>query len=474
MAAVSLAGSGCMVQDTEYFEGVGKSVLELHSTFTFEENSLDLGSKEHCLLPAPHGANLEGQQVRIELSGSDTGLCTVQGNSSTSNAQMNSDGLTDRLGWGGTGTISNVTVRDTYCGSGQTGCVGVGEPVTDFDDIHSISVAGPVINELIFTHQDNRVAYMAPHGVLEQETAEQVEAIYDDDVTNHNAYWAVGYKRAGGGGSNFSHYHITATDMSEVSFPGLDTLVGMDLDYAVTFHGCDASCPSTDVNVGGLIEPLFRKGVAELISEKLPGLVVTHNPPSGVDGDEEENVVNRVAAGHRGLQLEQSHDARDDYDVIAAQVKEVFDCLTDDWDNLSSTYITDPQDPIDYAFGMPSTNYTSGACVGYIGDFQPTNVTGTEDIELSGEVSGAVSCSSKIRMHTDVYRLRSDDTWERLGGGWSTRQMTGGQCTTTRDGDYEPAIFDDTAGSTRSYRVVVRATNTSGQAQLVRVRVKTL
>ncbi|MCG8424327.1 MAG: poly-gamma-glutamate hydrolase family protein [Proteobacteria bacterium] len=481
--AVSL-GYGCDTSDTYNrisVDNIDRVELALHQTMTFEENA-GIGDREHCRLPAPHGAALQNQQVRIERPSSHTGLCTVTGNSTTTNAQMNATGLTRRLGWSG-GVVTGVTVRDTYCNQGQSGCEGVAKPVSSISQTYSIP-SGPAVNQFTHSPSSSQVAYTAPHGAIELKTAEQVELIFNADVSRRNSYWTVGYKRAGGSGSNFNHYHITSTEISELSFSGLDDLLGLNnLDYAVSFHGCSGSCPTTSpfigsVNIGGAIEDSFRIGVAELIAEALPGNIdVTAFPPSAIDGDDPDNYVNRLATGGRGLQVEQSSTARSNHhDEIAEQVKEAFDCLIDSPDNIAGVFDDGDHDPVNFGVLSSGTLYTAGECNGYLVNLSFEGAEGRQDLELHGDVRGSEPCPTDVRIHNDFYRQRTDGTWQRIGGGWRTRiQNSRGVCQTINDADYVTPRFADVTlpGLTRNYRGVVRATDTSGQPKPVIFRVET-
>lgn len=478
-----LGSAGCAL---EAGEGLGMSAQALDTTFTFGENAA-ITSKEHCQLPSPHGANLEGRQVRIEASGGHVGLCTVIGNSADSKAYMNATGLHKRLGRdenaASTVTVTGVTVSD-ICPSGSASCNGgIADPVTDLADTYGISGVGPTINEYAKeTGTYSKVAYTAPHSGIEKGTGQQIQAIYDEELARngavYQAYWSVGYK-SGSGMDHHDHYHITSTDMSEDSFIGLDALLALSgVRQAVSFHGCGSSCGTFDVNIGGGIDVSWRRGVADLLrgmaEKEGRTFTVTPTPPSGIDGDHQDNFVNRLTAtSGRGLQIEQSLTVRDsatDRELVALTVKEALDCVRENSDSYAS--VDDTLTVVSRDAGSTYYDGGNGQCDGYGVQYTFSNTGTLNDVSFQAELSSSVACTSGIdgaRVFANIYRQNASGDWDRVGGGWRDieYQNLDGTCTYTADTFYEPVTLDVPAGTTR-FRIVARAHDASGQVLAVR------
>ncbi len=108
----------------------------------------------------------------------------------------------------------------------------------------------------------------------------------------HDAFWTLGWRGNRGHCADdpedtgtaticdTKRFHITATELSFASYPGLTTLAGVGLDYAVALHGQGAKSAATcntNIMVGGLVgndvasDPLgFRRGVAENLRLLVP------------------------------------------------------------------------------------------------------------------------------------------------------------------------------------------------------------
>jgi phage replication-related protein YjqB (UPF0714/DUF867 family) len=121
--------------------------------------------------------------------------------------------------------------------------------------------------------------------------------------------WICKGWRAGGG--SFERWHITATDLSPNSFPGLWKIQDRNFKYCVSFHGMSAD----GVLVGGADLEL-REIVAAAIAETLEQTsievrVATDDDP--LRGTSPENVVNWLTESGMGVQIEQSRTARVDH-----------------------------------------------------------------------------------------------------------------------------------------------------------------
>lgn len=453
---------------------------------------------EHCRLSSTLLASYTaGRQVRIQATNgglSHLALCTVDGTAhgvadGGTLVYLNTEYADKRLG------LTSGTVSGTVTNENGLGATRVAQPKT-FPAVGT-SLTSDGIKQNIYEYARYAdagvsVAYTAPHGRFEEWTELQVQLIADSDSTARNAVWAVRY--ATDGGSNLDHFHITATDIDFASFPDLGNIDGLNLPYAVSFHGfgttghsiqndggiVDAGgCSPGDaglagetgnyyVIVGGGEQEIFRRGVAETIEEfwrekqvlagkralwRLPLLDCTASTgDKGLRGSASANFVNRLAPGNAGVQLEQLTAVRTDAtarDAVARAVKSIYDCLLDGDDEFIQVAITSPATA---TRSSTSTSYISPS------DQCPHYVVG-----VAGRQSGPTlafdakpkdaSCSNGARVYVSVYK-KNGTRWERLGGGRRIFANVSGACQVVDDSGYT-AVSGVTADAT-DYRVVAR------------------
>jgi phage replication-related protein YjqB (UPF0714/DUF867 family) len=179
------------------------------------------------------------------------------------------------------------------------------------------------------------LAILAPHGGrIELGTDGQARAVHRllaSEAKPVRAWIAEGFNPAG------AHrcWHITATEISEHSFPRLGSLFGRgeprgSFAHAIAFHGQDDS-PAVVVG-GGLPRSRAHTALKAKLSERIQAALraVTDDPPPVVvrrfgplAGAQQSNIVNRVTAAGNGIQLEQPGAVRTDTkqrDAIAEAV----------------------------------------------------------------------------------------------------------------------------------------------------------
>lgn len=179
------------------------------------------------------------------------------------------------------------------------------------------------------------LAVMAPHGGrIEPGTDDQARGVYELLAKQRKparAWIAQGFNPAG------AHrcWHITASEISERSFPGLGTLFGRGASrgpfaHAVAFHGQNDS--DAIVIGGGLPQDAPHTALKTKLSDRLRDALraVTEHPPAVVvcrsgplAGIERANIVNRVTVRGNGIQLEQPAAVRADDEQRAAVVRAV-------------------------------------------------------------------------------------------------------------------------------------------------------
>jgi phage replication-related protein YjqB (UPF0714/DUF867 family) len=151
-------------------------------------------------------------------------------------------------------------------------------------------------------------AALAPHGgIIERYTSEQAEHMLKALPGRCTSWRCKGWNM---GGQALKRWHITSTDISDASFPGLASISKRGFKYAVAFHGY--SIPR--ILVGGGAPRALREEVRAAIEKALRGTGFTAalgTEGLQFSGGSPRNVVNRITAGGAGgIQIEQPLDAR--------------------------------------------------------------------------------------------------------------------------------------------------------------------
>jgi phage replication-related protein YjqB (UPF0714/DUF867 family) len=196
--------------------------------------------------------------------------------------------------------------------------------------------AAPVrLTEELLGRAATGLAVMAPHGGrIEPGTDDQARAVYKLLAKQRKparAWIARGFNPAG------AHrcWHITASEISERSFPRLGTLFGRGASrgpfaHAVAFHGQNDS--DAIIVGGGLPQDARHTALKTRLRDQLRDALraVTEHPPPVVvrrsgplAGIEPANIVNRVTVRGNGIQLEQPAAVRADDEQRAAVVQAV-------------------------------------------------------------------------------------------------------------------------------------------------------
>jgi len=160
-------------------------------------------------------------------------------------------------------------------------------------------------------HQQQLVV-LAPHGgAIERHTDEQAELLWSLLGERVASVWRCKGFKVGGGA--LERWHIKSPDLNEHSFPLLKSIMGRRFAHAVAFHGMS----KPGVIVGGGADPSLKQEVVNEVRRALAGSnieVPIATASDDLDGDDPDNIVNRITAGgHNGVQLEQSEEARDGF-----------------------------------------------------------------------------------------------------------------------------------------------------------------
>jgi phage replication-related protein YjqB (UPF0714/DUF867 family) len=273
--------------------------------------------REHCSVDAARLARIGravGHQVRVRLSSDVFGLYTV------SEVHPEDPDTTVRMGRRGR---ERLGTRDEF--DGVVDSVGPHPNLT----IDQARACSELVERLRDNGRQRELIVIAPHGGdIERHTDEQAEQVAARLAAKAVSSWRCkGWKDGGGA---FLRWHITSTDISAASFPRLDLVISRGFTHAVAFHGFEDSEVDTDVLVGGCAPDELKLEIAAEIDRALAGSglrVRIAGPEDNFGGDDERNVVNRLAAaGGSGIQIEQSPAARSRrWEKIADAVAAVYE-----------------------------------------------------------------------------------------------------------------------------------------------------
>jgi phage replication-related protein YjqB (UPF0714/DUF867 family) len=279
-------------------------------------------ASEHCAIDRESLRDLGsavGRQVLVKRSSKLFGLYTVAGRAAAPRPAVH-------VGTGGFARLDKPT----------------GEPSpTEFDvevatDFIGSGRAAARLTEDVLGVSDTGLAILAPHGGrIEPGTDMQAVKVHEllaEQRRPVRAWIAKGFNPTTGA---HTCWHITASEISERSFPGLGSLFDPEtargrFAQAIAFHGQN---DTEAVVVGGGLpsSPVHTKLKTRLAAKIHAALqAVTNDPPPVVvqrsgplAGVQQSNIVNRVTAAGNGMQLEQPVSVRDDKaqrDAIAQAV----------------------------------------------------------------------------------------------------------------------------------------------------------
>ncbi|MGH8531161.1 MAG: poly-gamma-glutamate hydrolase family protein [Gammaproteobacteria bacterium] len=272
--------------------------------------------KEHCSANPEKLATVGRavkHQVRIKRNDAEYGLYTVsevRPENPDNVVRVGKDGR-ERLGTTDEfdGTLDSQVPHATFSDT-EAECNGEFVERLDDDGTHTGLIA------------------IAPHGGdIEAWTDQQGERVASQlSCRGVSAWRCKGWHRKGA----HEHWHITATDINEASFPLLNSVISRGFMYAVAFHGFDDADIPYDILVGGLACDVLKDDIQEAIEGVVGAEFTVHitTPNEKFGGDDEQNIVNRLtASGKNGIQIEQKIGPRAKYALdIADAVAYVYDC----------------------------------------------------------------------------------------------------------------------------------------------------
>ena len=180
--------------------------------------------------------------------------------------------------------------------------------------------SGELIEDLRDDGQNRKLVVIAPHGGnVEEYTDKQAEYVVNQFSYDRVSLWICKGFSSKGGSDAFERWHITSTEISEKSFPKLNTIFGRAFEYSIAFHGWTKD----NICVGGrkdnkTVDKLkveIRDAIHNTLKELGCNIQVNVSGcpecSEGFNGDSEDNIVNRL--GTNGIQIEQCKMAREKY-----------------------------------------------------------------------------------------------------------------------------------------------------------------
>jgi phage replication-related protein YjqB (UPF0714/DUF867 family) len=206
-------------------------------------------------------------------------------------------------------------------------CIGEVKAQVPFEGLtdEQAEACGEFIERLSHNGQNHKLVVIAPHGgEIEAWTDKQAEYIGNQFSSEHVSLWICkGFNK--GNDSALKRWHITSTDISEKSFPKLNTIFGPKFEYSIAFHGWtkDSICVGGSKNqTPPNLKERIKNTIQETLLAKGSDIQVNNSDspegcPEGFNGDKDENIVNRL--GTNGIQIEQCMKAREKYHDDIAQ-----------------------------------------------------------------------------------------------------------------------------------------------------------
>jgi phage replication-related protein YjqB (UPF0714/DUF867 family) len=177
--------------------------------------------------------------------------------------------------------------------------------------------------ERIADHPNNQgLVVLAPHGgAIEAKTDLQARWVADTLPGGDVTCWCCSGWKSGGG--THERWHVSSTDISPASFPGLAKIADRGFAYAVSFHGQSAS--GVLIGGGGPMElkHMLRDAIKDVIGNSS---VTIADKGDNNNGMSDANIVNWLTAGGAGgIQIEQSMHVRSNYwSDVAQAVADVY------------------------------------------------------------------------------------------------------------------------------------------------------
>jgi len=276
------------------------------------------------------GRDKPGEQVRIEFHATDPDA-TLGAIFTVSTPFLSDPDLKRVIIGNRIANLNNCQLSENACEGkvkAQIMLEGLGE------DDEAAKSKGEFIEKLNHKVQNHKLIVLAPHGGnIEPWTDVEAEYLANQFGDRASLWLCKGFSsRKTNNQSNedaLERWHITSTQISEKSFPKLNTIIGDNptFDYSIAFHGWteDSICVGGNPhNPDADLKCDIRGAILKALEGANPDIKVHVSPcPDGnFNGDSPENIVNRL--GTNAIQIEQCKIARTKYhDDIAKAVADV-------------------------------------------------------------------------------------------------------------------------------------------------------
>jgi phage replication-related protein YjqB (UPF0714/DUF867 family) len=280
---------------------------------TARDEQADLQKQgEHCSADPDFLARIgsaKGRQVRVYKNPTSVALYTV--------SELRGEDPETIVRIGNVGR-KRLGTEDVFPGT-----ISLQVPRPDLSDVEA-EQRGEFVERLDDDRAHAVLIVIAPHGgAIEAHTDEQAELVASE-LKGVSCWRCKGWSKDGA----HRRWHITSADIHEASFPELAKVINRRFSYAVAFHGFDRGDfrdIKADVLIGGRGDMTLKQELKEVISKATGGIlqvrIATDDDP--LNGDEPSNIVNRLARSG-GIQIEQSKEARERWEVIAKAVARVY------------------------------------------------------------------------------------------------------------------------------------------------------
>ncbi|WP_152422695.1 poly-gamma-glutamate hydrolase family protein [Natrialba taiwanensis] len=161
--------------------------------------------------------------------------------------------------------------------------------------------------EQTVSHPSHEFVATAPHaGDVEYNTGYQARKCHE--YLANSSLWVC--DSHGGVNGAFDRWHITSTDVSSSSYPGLTRLESVGYTAAVSFHGYSGDT----VLVGGRAPDTVKQKIVDSLNELGGATAEVVGEGDSLSGTDTSNYVNQITqSGDDGIQLEQPYSFRDNY-----------------------------------------------------------------------------------------------------------------------------------------------------------------
>jgi phage replication-related protein YjqB (UPF0714/DUF867 family) len=137
---------------------------------------------------------------------------------------------------------------------------------------------------------------IAPHGgEIEENTDKQTEYVWSKFSPDRVSLWTCKGFSNKGQADAFERWHITSTEISEKSFPKLNTICGLKFEYYIAFHGWNKDSICVGGSRGNELIGIVKNAIKDALKAQGSDIKVsepgdTEGCPDGFNGDNENAI----------------------------------------------------------------------------------------------------------------------------------------------------------------------------------------